>query len=84
MNKNYLPFYDSLKDDDKEFWLNCSKEQLIDHIVANIRNGETLLSRIDKAIEYIEKYADEYFTCVEDTEVWDKEIKDLYEILKGE
>lgn len=84
MNKDYLPFYDSLKDDDKEFWLNCSKEQLIDHIVSNIRNGEVLLARIDKAIEYIEKYADENFTCVEDTEVWDTEIKDLYEILKGE
>ncbi len=44
---------------------------------------EQLQDRIDKAIEYIEKYADEYFTCVEDTEVWDIEIKDLYEILKG-
>ena len=53
MNKDYLPFYESLKDDDKEFWLSCSKEELIDHIVSNIRNGETLLSRIDKAIEYI-------------------------------
>ena len=56
MNKDYLPFYNSLKDDDKEFWLNCSKEELIDHIVSNIRNGETLLSRIDKAIEYIEEH----------------------------
>lgn len=46
--------------------------------------SKELQDRIDKAIEYIEKYADEYFTCVEDTEVWDKEIKDLYEILKGE
>lgn len=55
MNKDYLPFYESLKDDDKEFWLNCSKEELIDHIVSNVRNGETLLSRINKAIEYIEK-----------------------------
>ena len=50
MNKDYLPFYESLKDDDKEFWLNCSKEELIDHIVSNIRNGETLLLRINKAL----------------------------------
>ena len=56
MNKKYLPFYESLKDDDKEFWLNCSKEELIDHIVSNIRNGETLLLRINKAIEFLEKY----------------------------
>ena len=54
MNKDYLPFYNSLKDDDKEFWLNCSKEELIDHIVSNIRNGETLLSRIDEAIQIID------------------------------
>lgn len=55
MNKDYLPFYESLKDDDKEFWLSCSKEELIDHIVSNIRNGETLLSRINKAIEYMDR-----------------------------
>ena len=54
MSKDYLPFYNSLKDDDKEFWLNCSKEELIDHIVSNIRNGETLLSRIDEAIQIID------------------------------
>lgn len=73
MNKNYLPFYDSLKDDDKEFWLNCSKEELIDHIVSNIRNGETLLSRIDKAIEFIENHI--IATETEET---------LLKILKGE
>ena len=77
MNKDYLPFYESLKDDDKEFWLNCSKEELIDHIVSNIRNGETLLSRIDKAIEYINEKADYpigYYHC----------LKELRDILKGE
>jgi hypothetical protein len=77
MNKDYLPFYESLKDDDKEFWLNCSKEKLIDHIVSNIRNGETLLSRINKAIEYINEKADYpigYYHC----------LKELRDILKGE
>lgn len=83
MNKKYLPFYESLKDDDKEFWLNCSKEELIDHIVSNIRNGETLLLRINKAIELLEKYGlvDENgnFNTYLDT----IDLKELYEILKG-
>ena len=83
MNKKYLPFYESLKDDDKEFWLSCSKEELIDHIVSNIRNGETLLSRINKAIELLEKYGlvDENgnFNTYLDT----IDLKELYEILKG-
>lgn len=83
MNKKYLPFYESLKDDDKEFWLNCSKEELIDHIISNIRNGETLLLRINKAIELLEKYGlvDENgnFNTYLDT----IDLKELYEILKG-
>lgn len=83
MNKKYLPFYESLKDDDKEFWLNCSKEELIDHIVSNIRNGETLLLRINEAIELLEKYGlvDENgnFNTYLDT----IDLKELYEILKG-
>lgn len=83
MNKEYLPFYESLKDDDKEFWLNCSKEELIDHIVSNIRNGETLLLRINKSLELLEKYGlvDENgnFNTYLDT----IDLKELYEILKG-
>lgn len=83
MNKDYLPFYESLKDDDKEFWLNCSKEELIDHIVSNIRNGETLLLRINKAIELLEKYGlvdkNGNFNTYLDT----IDLKELYEILKG-
>ena len=35
MNKEYLPFYNSLNDRDKEFWMNCSKEQLIDHLIGD-------------------------------------------------
>ncbi len=80
MNKDYLPFYNSLKDDDKEFWLNCSKEELIDHIVSNIRNGETLLSRIDKAIEYIKE--NESVDLYDD--VGSAFCRRLLEILKGE
>ena len=76
MNKDYLPFYDSLKDDDKEFWLNCSKEELIDHIVSNIRNGEALLSRIDKAIEELELWKPK-------NKAIKTEIDCLLDILKG-
>ena len=54
MNKNYLPYYNSLKERDKIFWLGQDKETLIDHIISNINNGEILLSRIEQAKEYIE------------------------------
>ena len=52
MSKEYLPFYNSLSQKDKDFWLKCSKETLIDHFISNVRNGEVLLDRIEKAIEY--------------------------------
>ena len=55
MNKEYLPFYNSLNEKEKTFWLDCTKEELIDHLIANINNGEKLLKRIDKAIEYIKE-----------------------------
>ena len=58
--------------------------ELHEQLIEKEQKINELRDRIDKAIEYIEKYADENFTCVEDTEVWDTEIKDLYEILKGE
>lgn len=29
MNKDYLPFYNSLNDKDKAFWMECTKEELI-------------------------------------------------------
>ena len=56
MNKDYLPFYDSLTQDEKDFWLECSKESLIDHFIANVRNGEELVSRIEKANDFINRY----------------------------
>lgn len=74
MNKEYLPFYNSLNDRDKEFWMNCSKEQLIDHLIGSIRNGEELLSRIERATEYIDKMS--Y------TSIVDNPKKDLVKILK--
>lgn len=55
MNKKYLPYYNSLNEKEKTFWLDCSKEELIDHFIANVKNGEVLLNRIDEAIEYINK-----------------------------
>lgn len=74
MNKEYLPFYNSLNDRDKEFWMNCSKEQLIDHLIGSIRNGEELLSRIERATEYIDKMS--YASVVDNPK------KDLVKILK--
>ena len=53
MNKEYLLFYDSLSQKDKDFWLKCSKETLIDHFISNVRNGEELLSRLEDIETYI-------------------------------
>ena len=53
MNKVYLPFFNSLGQKYKDTYMEWSKEQLIDHLVANIKNGEVLLSRIEKAIDYL-------------------------------
>lgn len=64
MNKNYLPYFNSLDEKEKTFWLDCSKEELIDHFIANVKNGEVLLHRIDKAIEYI-KHAQNYGTMAQ-------------------
>lgn len=55
MNNEYLPFYNSLNQKEKDFWLNCSKEELIDYFIANVRNSEKLLGIIEKAIEYIKQ-----------------------------
>ncbi len=55
MKKEYLPFYNSLNDKEKQFWMECTKEELIDHLIGSINNGEVLLSRIEEAIKYIEE-----------------------------
>ena len=53
MSKEYLPFYDGLSQKDKDFWLKCSKETLIDHFISNVRNGEELYSRLEDIETYI-------------------------------
>lgn len=53
MNKEYLPFFNSLEQKYKDAYMEWSKEQLIDHLVANIKNGEVLLERIEKAVDYL-------------------------------
>ena len=79
MKKEYLPFFNSLEQKYKDIYLEWSKEELIDHLVANIKNGEVLLSRIEKAIEYIEhtqNYGKEKVLYVNGN--------DILKILKGE
>lgn len=78
MNKEYLPFYDSLSQKDKDFWLKCSKETLIDHFISNVRNGEALLSRIEKALEYIEIIDNR------NSNIDISELRHIHRILKGE
>lgn len=53
MNKEYLPFFNNLEQKYKDTYMEWSKEQLIDHLVANIKNGEVLLERIEKAVDYL-------------------------------
>lgn len=83
MNKDYLPFYNNLNEKDKTFWLERSKEELIDHLVSNIKNGEVLLSRIEKATEFIYEnaYDTERENCIDD--LWG-DIPKLLKILKGD
>lgn len=79
MNKDYLPFFNSLEQKYKDIYLEWSKEELIDHLVANIKNGEILLSRIEKVREYIEhtqNYGKEKVLYVNGN--------DILKILKGE
>ena len=80
MNKDYLPFYNGLNEKEKAFWLECSKEELIDHLIANIINGEILLQRIDKAIEYIKENIDNTGWL----EIGTENVKELLEILGGD
>lgn len=75
IKNDYLPFYNGLNEKEKTFWLECTKEELIDHLIANIKNGEKLLKRIELAKEYINSF--EYY-IPEDNK------PELYEILNGE
>ena len=79
MKKEYLPFFNSLEQKYKDIYLEWSKEELIDHLEEKKKNGEVLLSRIEKAIEYIEhtqNYGKEKVLYVNGN--------DILKILKGE
>lgn len=79
MNKEYLPFFNSLEQKYKDTYMEWSKEQLIDHLVANIKNGEVLLSRINQAIEELENIP----INANGGDILESERK-VYHILKGE
>lgn len=79
MNKEYLPFFNSLEQKYKDAYMEWSKEQLIDHLVANIKNGEVLLSRINQAIEELENIP----INANGGDILESERK-IYHILKGE
>ena len=73
----------------RDFWMNESKEVLIDHLFECIHNGEVLLARIDKAIEYITKYWISYEDIEtindlrEELDIPIEDIKKVLDILKG-
>lgn len=58
--KEYLPYFNNLDKKYKDIYMEWSKEELIDHLVANIKNSEELLSRIEKAIQHIETIQEQY------------------------
>lgn len=84
MNKNYLPYYNSLKERDKIFWLGQDKETLIDHIISNINNGEVLLSRIEQAKEYIKQSMYDLDTSIVYCELERLNLEEIIKILDGE
>ena len=84
MNKNYLPYYNSLKERDKIFWLGQDKETLIDHIISNINNGEVLLSRIEQAKEYIKQSMHDLDTSIGYCELERLNLEEIIKILDGE
>lgn len=84
MNKNYLPYYNSLNERDKTFWLGQDKETLIDHLVSNINNEEELLSRIEKAKKYIEENIYKLDTSIVYCEVERLDLEEIRKILNGE
>lgn len=69
-----------MNDKFKDFWIEKSKEEIINAYRECIHNGEVLLARIDKAIKHIEKYGDEIVYLYDMSEV---RLNELLEILKG-
>lgn len=88
MSKEYLPYFNELDDKYKEYYMEWSKEVLIDHLIANIKNGEVLLERIEKAKEYIIQERDgDYLLADYDRELHTKDLyifPHLLRILNGE
>ena len=84
MNKNYLPYFNSLKERDKIFWLGQDKETLIDHIISNINNGEILLSRIEQAKEHINEIIYDLDTNIVYCEKEKLDLEEIIKILDGE
>lgn len=80
MSKEYTPFYDGLEEKYKEYYMEWSKEVLIDHMVANIHNADVLLKRIEDAEDFIDRY------LALDLEQFptDSLLNKLRKILKGE
>ena len=79
--KEYLPYFDNLDKKYKDIYMEWSKEKLTDHLVANIKNGEALLNRIEKAIEYIGTFDYLDSTYEHNTRTV---LDNILEILKGE
>ncbi len=72
----------------EDFWLEKSKEEIINAYRECIHNGEVLLSRIDKAIEYIRQYdghiSGYYYSKEAKRFLVEENVKnDLLDILKG-
>lgn len=66
-----------MNDKFKDFWLEKSKEEIINAYRECINNGEVLLARIDKAINFIEEECFDYeFNCC-----WDLVGNDIYKVL---
>ncbi len=66
----------------EDFWLEKSKEEIINAYRECIHNGEVLLKRIDKAIEIIETLKNDNSSYYDET-IINNTIRDLLDILKG-
>lgn len=80
---SYLPYYDKLDEKYKQIYLEWDKEILIDHLVANIHNGEVLLERINKTIDYIENCSGTYKNAIGELNSMINSVQVL-KIIKGE
>lgn len=68
----------------KEFWLEKDKEEIIEAYGACIHNGEVLLARIDKAIEYTKQFTNGKTSSIDEWKNVELVLETILEILKGE